>query len=457
MDDASCPLRGLAACSTIDDRLVHGSEIAGACIPWKAGTPTVTVPLLPHTLRRWRNFGLSGAKLIWGGEAAAVQPDGRANPNQTLATPSNRAGLAALLEELRSAHRERIRLQRRSAGRTATDPLRPIQPAAMTSVWNRASPIIIRCWTPSSASTRETIRWSGRTAIWSGLIDRYVAAAGLARDVGFQFVDVKACHGYLLHEFLSARDRSGPIRRRFRRPDAAAGDDHRAASEPSCPTCWSACGSACSTCRRSRRAGRWGGRWISPSAAVPLGVRRTGRRSAGIRSRRAAAADRQAARLGCRGRELTCGSPYYNPHIQRPAMFPPSDGYLPPEDPLVGCRPADRRGAPVQAGVSRPAAWWERPTPICRTICRTSPRPWCATAGSTPWASAAWCCRIPSCRPTRLPDGRCSANASAALSAIARPAPRNGLVSGCFPLDPYYKDLPEAETLKAVKQQIKQG
>ena len=39
------------------------------------------------TLRRWQHFGQSGAKLIWGGEAAAVQPDGRANPNQTLATP----------------------------------------------------------------------------------------------------------------------------------------------------------------------------------------------------------------------------------------------------------------------------------------------------------------------------------------------------------------------------------
>jgi hypothetical protein len=33
---------------------------------------------------------------------------------------------------------------------------------------------------------------------------------------------------------------------------------------------------------------------------------------------------------------VTAGSPYYNPHIQRPAIFPPSDGYLPPEDPLVG-------------------------------------------------------------------------------------------------------------------------
>ena len=36
---------------------------------------------------------------------------------------------------------------------------------------------------------------------------------------------------------------------------------------------------------------------------------------------------------------VTCGSPYYNPHMQRPAIFPPTDGYLPPEDPLVGvCR-----------------------------------------------------------------------------------------------------------------------
>ncbi len=33
---------------------------------------------------------------------------------------------------------------------------------------------------------------------------------------------------------------------------------------------------------------------------------------------------------------ITAGSPYYNPHVQRPALFPPTDGYQPPEDPLVG-------------------------------------------------------------------------------------------------------------------------
>src|SRR5256885_12116423 len=32
---------------------------------------------------------------------------------------------------------------------------------------------------------------------------------------------------------------------------------------------------------------------------------------------------------------VTAGSPYYNPHIQRPALYPPSDGYQPAEDPLI--------------------------------------------------------------------------------------------------------------------------
>ena len=41
------------------------------------------------------------------------------------------------------------------------------------------------------------------------LADEFVAAARLARDAGFQFVDVKACHGYLGHELLGAHNRPG--------------------------------------------------------------------------------------------------------------------------------------------------------------------------------------------------------------------------------------------------------
>jgi 2,4-dienoyl-CoA reductase-like NADH-dependent reductase (Old Yellow Enzyme family) len=41
------------------------------------------------------------------------------------------------------------------------------------------------------------------------LVDDYAAAARIASDVGADFVDVKHCHGYLLHEFLSAHTRRG--------------------------------------------------------------------------------------------------------------------------------------------------------------------------------------------------------------------------------------------------------
>src|SRR2546422_11266667 len=57
------------------------------------------------TTRRWRNFGRSGAKLIWGGEAVAVRPDGRANPNQLLIAEATLAGLEGLRLSLLAAHR----------------------------------------------------------------------------------------------------------------------------------------------------------------------------------------------------------------------------------------------------------------------------------------------------------------------------------------------------------------
>lgn len=55
-------------------------------------------------VRRWERFGQSGAKLIWGGEAVAVRPDGRANPNQLIINEANFPDLAALRESLIRAH-----------------------------------------------------------------------------------------------------------------------------------------------------------------------------------------------------------------------------------------------------------------------------------------------------------------------------------------------------------------
>jgi len=49
---------------------------------------------------------------------------------------------------------------------------------------------------------------------------------------------------------------------------------------------------------------------------------------------------------------ITAGSPYYNPHIQAAALFPPVDAYQPPEDPLVGTGAPDFRNR--RAEKSRP-------------------------------------------------------------------------------------------------------
>src|SRR6478735_7663172 len=53
------------------------------CIhPMEGWDGTTTGEPGEHTIRRWAHFGESGAKWIWGGEAFAVQSDGRANPRQ---------------------------------------------------------------------------------------------------------------------------------------------------------------------------------------------------------------------------------------------------------------------------------------------------------------------------------------------------------------------------------------
>ncbi len=59
-----------------------------------------------NTRRRWQRFGQSGAKLIWGGEAVAVRPDGRANPNQLTLNEHTQRDIGEMRGALVAAHRE---------------------------------------------------------------------------------------------------------------------------------------------------------------------------------------------------------------------------------------------------------------------------------------------------------------------------------------------------------------
>src|SRR6187402_2401726 len=93
----------------IDGVTINGKRVGNrwAIHPMEGWDGTTTGGVTEEMLRRWQRFGESGAKLIYGGEAMAVRPDGRANPNQIIITEENKAGIASLRETLVKAHHER--------------------------------------------------------------------------------------------------------------------------------------------------------------------------------------------------------------------------------------------------------------------------------------------------------------------------------------------------------------
>src|SRR5262245_28847188 len=88
---------------------INGKKIGNryAIQPMEGWDGTTSGGATQEVFRRWQRFGESGAKLIYGGEAMAVRPDGRANPNQLIIAEENKSDLAGIRELLVRAHRER--------------------------------------------------------------------------------------------------------------------------------------------------------------------------------------------------------------------------------------------------------------------------------------------------------------------------------------------------------------
>ena len=145
--------------------------------------------------RRWRRFGSSGAKLVWGGEAAAVRREGRANPHQLVVDSSTIEELAALRAALVDEHERHIGasddlvvgLQLTHSGRFSRPDGTP-SPVIMYHHPVLDAVVGADATTPVSDDELDT------------LAATFVDAARLAQSAGFDFVDVKHCHGYLLHE-----------------------------------------------------------------------------------------------------------------------------------------------------------------------------------------------------------------------------------------------------------------
>ena len=166
------------------------------------------------TRRRWRNFGLSGAKLIWGGEAFAVVPEGRANPNQLMARPDSQKPMAELRQILLDAHGEAmgntsdvlLGLQLTHSGRFC----RPFRKDRMEPAILYHHPILDgKFGLDSDYPLMED-------SYIDDLVGHYVRAAKLAWEVGYQFVDVKHCHGYLGMNFSAPTSGPDPTAVRLR-------------------------------------------------------------------------------------------------------------------------------------------------------------------------------------------------------------------------------------------------
>lgn len=403
-----------------------------------------------HTLRRWKHFGLSGAKWIWGGEAAAVWEDGRANPNQTLALPHNRAGLTALLHELEQAHRGAfgsleglvVGLQLTHSGRFCRPNDKRLEPRIAYH-----HPLLDAKF--GIAADDDSVVWTDSDL--HRLIDGYVASARLAQEVGYQFVDIKACHGYLLHEFLSARERSGPFggdftgRTRLLRTIIA-----RVRSE--CPGLQVMVRlSAFDTLpyRTSREVGQ--PMEFSTPYVWGFGVREDNPHEVDLAE--PIALLRLLRDDGVLAVNITGGSPYYNPHLQRPAIFPPSDGYQPPEDPLVGVARHLRvardlkRAVPDLPLVGTGYTYLQDYLPhVAQAAVRDG------------WIDAVGLGRVVLSYPDLPADvlrlGALQRKKVCRTFSDCTTAPRNGLASGCYPLDPYYKALPEFELLREAKDRL---
>jgi len=282
------------------------------------------------------------------------------------------------------------------------------------------------------------------------LVDDYVVSAKLAHRLGFHFVDVKACHGYLLHEFLSARSRPGQF-----------GGDLNGRSRL-IRTIIGRIRSECPGLMIGVRLSLFDSLPYQPSdelgVPAPWPNAEPYEFGFGLDPNNPLQFDltepKELVQLlidaGVDMLNFTCASPYYNPHLQRPAIFPPSDGYLPPEDPLVGVARHIQTTAEMKKSfpdlpiVGSGYTYLQEFLPLVgqaavrdqmvdfvgigRMVLSHPTLPWDTLSGN---------------KPTRKLVCRTFSDCTT--------APRNGIVSGCYPLDEHYKQLPQRDELKSAK------
>ena len=456
----------------LDDRILSSSENSPlaqecTCYGHKIGNRWCILPMegwdcLPDgspselTRRRWLNFAQSGAKLLFGCEACAVTPTGKSNTRQMMLTKDNLGNFKKLYNDMVQAHAAKfgtaddlyIGLQLTHSGRYS----HPNDDAKLESVTAYAHPLLdekFHCSAANVVSDAEVER----------IIGCFVESARLAKEAGFDFVDVKMAHGYLGHEFLSAFDRPGKFggdfenRTRFFREIV-----ERIKTEvPGIEVAFRLSLFDCLP--------------FEPGPGhVGIPMERNG---IGVGNYRYAFGG-DGTGLGydltetikllemaqSYGIELLCTtacSPYYNPHFQRPAYYPVSDGYLPPEEPIIGAArqlnavkglKAHFANSKLRFITSGCTCLQEYFVPVMQKFIRDG------------YADFAGYGRLVLSYPD-IPADTLAGN-PLDVKRICRTfgdcttAPRHGLVSGCYPLDCFYKQHPSCPKLQECKAALRE-
>lgn len=276
------------------------------------------------TFRRYERFASGGAGLIWA-EAIAVAPEGRANPRQLWLHRCTADSFAALIRRARHAaeahdpaHNPVIVAQLTHSGRYSKprglseplipqhDPYRdPLSPQQTPDP--RTPPKLPADWPVITDDYLDNLQ------------DAYVEAARIAFDVGFDAVDIKSCHGYLINELFACRRRPGKYGGSFANRTRfllEVIDKIRAELGPDKPV--------------FARLG------VYDAVPYPYGwaVDRDDYTKPDLTEPKQLISllhDR-----GVRAINITIANPYYNPHIGRPFNEPIAGGYDSPEHPLKG-------------------------------------------------------------------------------------------------------------------------
>ncbi len=265
----------------------------------EAGAPTEL------TIRRYRRVAAGGSGLIWV-EAVAISHQARANPRQLLLTRKTLPAYAHLMREILAAAeaagrpRPAVVVQLTHSGRNTTG----------TRIAASAHPVM----NPHQKLPMDypIIRDDELLSVQR----QFAQASAMLREAGFDGVDVKCCHLYLLSELLGAKNRPGPF-----------GGNWENRSRMQLETTQGAIRAA-------------GADWLyavrlnaSDMMAEGFGT------SADMQPDYAEPVDlvRRLSAMGVKLFNATMGTPYYNPHINRPyAGHPRGEGYDAPEDPLLG-------------------------------------------------------------------------------------------------------------------------